>query len=154
MTDRFGQQAVFGRDLVQRSHHQGVVDIVDACRDRALHARDDEVEIIEGAEAAEAHRAALRRLRIDVVETLEARRIFELPEQREGVTPVVLVRVCDAMESKRPDCRGNERSGAAAQNGPAGKLHRLAPKSSHPPTSFAQLWQISGASTALRLTVA
>src|SRR3954468_8413474 len=153
MTDRFGQQAVFGRDLVQRSHHQGVVDFVNACRDGALHARDDEIEIVEGAEAAEAHRAALRRLRVDVVETLEACRVFQLAEEREGMTPVILFRMRGPVESKR-DRGGNERSGAAAQNGPAGKLHRLAPKSSHPPTSFAQLWQISGASTALRLTVA
>ena len=66
MAHRLGEQAVFGRDLVHRGRHEALVDQVDAGRDRAFHPADDDVEVVERPEPAEAHRDALGRFRIDV----------------------------------------------------------------------------------------
>src|SRR4029078_2514870 len=101
---------------------------------RPLRPGDKEVDVIEGADPAEAHGAAFRGFRIDVVETLEVGGIFQLTEQRERVTPLVFLSPRDASESERANRGRNESSSAAAQKGPAGKLHELAPRSSHPPT--------------------
>ena len=73
-----------------------------------LSAGDDLVEIVEGAERDQPHDAALRRLRVDVVEMLEACRIFELAEQRQAVPPVgrLAVGVCaDARRAEERHCQ-------------------------------------------------
>ena len=77
MADAFRQQTVFGRDFVERGHHQRVVDKVDSGSQRALHAGNDHVEIVERAERDLARAAAFRRFRIDVVEMRKAGRIFQ-----------------------------------------------------------------------------
>jgi hypothetical protein len=82
MAHRLGEQAVFGRDLVHCLRHEALIDQVDAGRDRAFHAADDDVEVVERSEPAEAHSATLGRLRIDVVEMFEAGRILQVTEQR------------------------------------------------------------------------
>jgi hypothetical protein len=87
MADRLGQQTVFGRYLVERGYEQGVGGRSDAHGDRSLQPADHLVEIVERAEGDHAYGAGLRRFRIDVVEMLEAGRVFELPEQREAVPP-------------------------------------------------------------------
>ena len=58
----------------------------------ALHAGDEEVEIVEGVLDAEAHEPALRRVRVDVVEMPEAGRVFRLAEERVRVAPFRLAR--------------------------------------------------------------
>src|ERR1043165_7834715 len=96
MTDRFGEQAVFGRNLVGGRSHERVVDLVDAGGDRALHPGDNDVEIVECPEAAEPHGAALRCAWVDVIEALEPCRILEVAEQREAVMPGVFFGLRDA----------------------------------------------------------
>src|SRR5205085_9521960 len=119
--------------------------------DGSFHARDDDIEIIERAEPAEADGSALRGIRIDVVELLEARRIFQFAEQREAVAPDLVIRTrrggCGDLAQRIDKAGGSNESGsAAAQKGPAGKLHGMAPKVVAP-TVFAELCQVSGAST-------
>ena len=85
--DRFRQQAVVGGDLVERRGGQAFGDQLEAARQRAFDAGDHLVEVVEGAEGALAQRAAHRRLRVDVVEMLEAGGVFRLAEQRQPVLP-------------------------------------------------------------------
>ena len=56
MLGGFGEQAIFGRDLVLRPRHQRFVDQPDRRRDRAFDARHRDVEIVEGAECESAAR--------------------------------------------------------------------------------------------------
>jgi hypothetical protein len=87
VADRFGQQPVFGRNLVERLDGQRFVDQPDRAGDRALYACDSDIEIVKGANRDLPHRAALRRFRIDVVEPLEVGRIFDVAEERQAVPP-------------------------------------------------------------------
>ncbi len=91
MRSRLGDQTVFGRDLVHRRGHERVVDQLEIDRDAALHAGDRDVEVVVGAEGGLPHDAALRGVRIDVVEMGEAGLVFHLAEQRESVPPLALV---------------------------------------------------------------
>ena len=66
--------------------------------------------------------AALRRVRIDVIETLEVGRIFDVAEQRQGMTPDRLAARSlrtggfDRGKNRRkPQCRGERGEGAALQ---------------------------------------
>ena len=87
IADGLGKQPVDARDFIERRHKQRVVQQVDALRERAFDAGDHHVEIVEGAERDLRCGAALRRLRVDVVELLEAGRIFQLAEFRHAVPP-------------------------------------------------------------------
>ena len=87
ITHGFGEQAVFGGDLVERRRRQRFIDEPHRARDRALHPGDDDVEAVEGAERDLPHRAGLRRGRVDVVEMLEAVGVFHVAEQRQSVPP-------------------------------------------------------------------
>src|SRR5262249_17419106 len=95
--------------------------------DRALQSGDDLVEIIECAERDQAHAAGLRRTRIDVVEMLEAVRIFELAEQREAVPPLAagrcLLRPCGRQQgqARRPEQWSERREGAGVNKGTTGQ---------------------------------
>ena len=90
---------------------------LDAGRERAFHARDHEVEIVEGADRDLARRAGLRRIGIDVVELLEAGRIFQVAEQRQTVTPRRFLRLRgrgpgrDRKPRWRPAKAGRKRAG-------------------------------------------
>ncbi|MNO98318.1 hypothetical protein D3C76_900630 [compost metagenome] len=72
--DLLRQQAVFGERLVQRVEGQGVVDQVDLRRRVAL--GNEGVEAVEAAEVGQPQGSALRRVGVDVIEVLEAGRIF------------------------------------------------------------------------------
>ena len=61
--------------------------------ERAFDAGDRAVEIVEGAERDLPRRAAFRRVGVDVVELLEAGRIFEVAEQRQAVPPDPFLRL-------------------------------------------------------------
>ena len=87
MADRFGQRAVFGRDLVQRRRRERFVDQLNAGCERAFDAGNHKVEIIKRPDLDLTYGAALGRLRIDVVEALEAGRVLDLAEQRQRVPP-------------------------------------------------------------------
>ena len=84
---RLGEQSVFARYFVERRHQQRLVDEIDAEDERAFDSGDHHVEVVVGAERDLARRAALRRVRVDVVELLEAGRIFQVAEQRHAVPP-------------------------------------------------------------------
>ncbi len=75
------------------------------CLKRAAHVADRDIEIIEGANLADAHDASLWRLRIDVVELLEARWILDVVKQRQGVSPFRRLR------ERSPDKRKPIKSG-------------------------------------------
>src|SRR5262249_33437074 len=101
---------------------QLLVDIADAERlERAAHATDRDIEIVEGSDRADAQRTGLRRLRVDVVEMFEARRILDVIEQRQSVSPFRCLRVGWLGEwkpLKRGSDGGNKsglQQGAAAQ---------------------------------------
>jgi len=83
----FRQQAVGGRRLIQRPGRQRLIDQGGAARDRSLQALNDDVEIVEGAEFEQPDDAAFRRIRFDVVEPLEAGRIFDVPIGRYRMPP-------------------------------------------------------------------
>ncbi|MNP28116.1 hypothetical protein D3C76_1210660 [compost metagenome] len=72
--DLAGHQAVLGEGFVQALGHQGVVDQADVVGGYAL--VDERVEAVETAEAGLAKGAALGRVGVDVVEVLEAGRVF------------------------------------------------------------------------------
>ncbi len=86
-TDGLGQRPVLRRNLIERRRRQRFVDQADRSGDRAFDARHDEIEVVERAKRDLPHGAALGRLRIDVVETLEALRIFDVAEQRKPMPP-------------------------------------------------------------------
>ena len=88
MSDRFGNEPVVGRNFIKRRRQQRVGEHARARRDRSLQPGDDLVEVVERAQRHQPHAAALRRARVDVVEMLEAGRIFELSEQRQAMLPV------------------------------------------------------------------
>ena len=83
----FGQRAVFGRDLVQGRRRERFVDQLNAAGERAFDAGNHKVEIIKRPDLDLTHGAALGRIRIDVVEVLEAGRVLDLAEQRQRVPP-------------------------------------------------------------------
>ena len=55
--------------------------------ERAFDAGNREIEIVKRADLDLTYGAALRGLRIDVVEALEAGRVFDLAEQRQRMPP-------------------------------------------------------------------
>ena len=127
IADRFRQQPVFGGHFVERRRGQRLGEQIGAHGEAAFHARHHLIEVVEGAERDLAHRAALRRRRIDVVEMLEAVRIVRFAEQREAVLP--LARRLGRLRSRRTGAaegaqsRRDKRGGGAAQNGTAGQFH-------------------------------
>ena len=147
MADGLREETVLGRDLVRSRRDQRVVGLIEAGCDVPLHPRHNKIEVIERAETAQAHTAALRCIRIDIVETLEAGGIFEIAEQREAVAPFLVVCARDS-KTERSSSRSNNNSSSstAAQQGPAGKLQRNGSQNVAP-TIFAELCQFSGAST-------
>ena len=79
----FGEQAVFGEGLVRRPGHQR---IIDQRRPRRGHpAQRERVQRVEGADGLKGHLAALRGVRVDVIEMPEVRPIFGLAIQRHAV---------------------------------------------------------------------
>src|SRR4051795_13213279 len=118
MADGLGQRAVLGRDFVKRGRREGFVDERHGTGDLPLHTGDDDVEIVECADGDLARDAAFWRFRIDVVEALEVRRVFDLSEQRQRVPPSRLaggLRVCHADAGKAPyGTKGGERCGSSA----------------------------------------
>src|SRR5690606_4336658 len=79
----FRDEAVFRARLIEARFEQRVVDERKARRRLALD--DIGIEAVEGADARIAHLAALRRLRVHIVEMLEAGCVFELAEKRDAV---------------------------------------------------------------------
>ena len=74
----FRQQPISRRRFILRPGRQGLIDHGGAAGDRSLQSKDHGVEIVEGTELEQSHDAAFRRIRIDVVESLEAGRIFDV----------------------------------------------------------------------------
>ncbi len=87
MAGRFGQRAVFGRNLVQRRRHQRFIDKPDGGRVRAFDAGNHSIEVIERSNQDLPRDAALGGVRIDVIEAFEIDRIFDVAEQRQRVAP-------------------------------------------------------------------
>jgi hypothetical protein len=81
MRHRFRDQPIFGRHFVERGCEQRIRDHTRAGGDRSFEPGDDLVEIVERAHGHEPRGACLRRLRVDVIEMLEVRRVFEFAEQ-------------------------------------------------------------------------
>src|SRR6476646_7514728 len=50
VTDSLGKDAVFGRSLIERSRRKGLIDKLNGAGDRALHARDHQVEVVKGSQ--------------------------------------------------------------------------------------------------------
>jgi len=92
--DGFRQQPIGRRRLILRPRRQCLNDDRGAAGERSLQPLDHEVEVVEGAEFEQTHGAALRRIRIDVVEPLEAGRIFDIAVGRNGVPPFQPIRRC------------------------------------------------------------
>jgi len=111
---RLGEQTVFARYFVERRHRKRVVDqLIGAGGERAFDACDYHVEVIEGADRDLPCHAALRRFDVDVVELLEAGRIFEVAEQRQPVLPIFVLRLCrsDPVRQRKPPRGKCEHSG-------------------------------------------
>jgi hypothetical protein len=112
-------------------HHQGVVEKVDARDQRAFDASDHHVEVVKRARGHQSRGATLRRTRVDVVELLEACRIFQVAEQRQAMLPNALWsrplrqrsgRARQAIERNRRRCHGR---GAGLQERSAGQTHAM-----------------------------
>src|SRR5262249_24968533 len=86
----FGEQSVDTGHFVERGSEKGIEDEVDALNEGAFDAGDHRIEIVERAERDLRGRTRLWGARIDVVELLEACRIFQLTELREAVMPDAL----------------------------------------------------------------
>src|SRR5262249_60272150 len=86
--DRCGKGRVAGRYSAGRRRPRRGGEDARSRRDRSLQPGDDLVEVVERAQRHQAHAPTLGRVRIDVVEMLKARRIFELSEQRQSMLPV------------------------------------------------------------------
>ena len=87
IAQRFGQEAVSGRNFVERLRQQRVVKEIGALDESAFDQADDGIEIVEGAERDLPRRAAFRRFGVDVVETRKAGRIFQVAKRRRAVPP-------------------------------------------------------------------
>jgi len=87
IADAFGQQAISRRHLIQGGDRQRVVDEIGTDGYRAFDPRDHQVEIVEGADRELTNAPALGSFRIDVVEMLEIRLVFEVAEEREAMSP-------------------------------------------------------------------
>nr|BFE96391.1 hypothetical protein GCM10020185_69270 [Pseudomonas brassicacearum subsp. brassicacearum] len=70
----FGDQAIFGERFVQALLGQGVVDQADVVGRYTF--ADERVEAVEAAKTALAEDPAFGRVRVDVVEVLEVRRVL------------------------------------------------------------------------------
>ena len=90
--DGFRQQPIGRRRFILRPGRQRLNDHGGAAGDRPLQALDHDVEVVEGSEFEQARDALLRRIRIDVIEALEAGRIFDIAKRRHGVPPGQSVR--------------------------------------------------------------
>src|SRR5262249_40943879 len=126
MGDRFGNEPVVGRYFVERRRQQRVGEDARSCRDRSLQPGDDLVEVVERAQRHQAHAPTLGRARVDVVEMLEARRIFELSEQRQSMLPVERMflrarRGAEKRRSKSIEDRGESCENAGANAGWTGQ---------------------------------
>ena len=100
------QEAVFRVRLVHRLRHQRVVDGRGRGRRRAL---DDEgIEAVEGPPAQTGHRAALRRVRIDIVEMREIGAVFQVAMNREAVMTFRVLGLCIHANQNR--CEPGERA--------------------------------------------
>ena len=142
-----GDQAIFRRHFVERRRHQRVVDQLDAGGERPLHPGDDEIEIVEGADSALAHHAALRGVRIDVVEMLEVGRVFEVAEQRQAVPENVLratLMRCggDRLAGPIERCKRRRcgRQSSAADQIASGEGQGASPKSRTVGTDYVRFW--------------
>src|SRR5262249_36128191 len=80
--------------------------------DSTAHKADRDGEVVEGANLADAHGARRRRLRIDIVEVLEARWILDVVEQRQAVAP--LRRLRKRSPDKRKPIKGGGYGGQQA----------------------------------------
>ena len=136
MADRLGQQAVFGRDFVERRRHQRFVDELGRpMRSMPFTPATTTIEIVERADRDLADDAALGRVRIDVVEVLEAGRIFDVAEQRQAVAPdrlgrLRLGRVKRGKACCDPQRRGDRGDGAALQKMSSGNCQMNIPVAS------------------------
>ena len=99
---RLGEQSVFARHFIKRRHEKCLVDEIDAEDERAFDSGDHHIEVVEGAERDLTRRAALRRVRVDVVELLEAGRIFQVAERRYAVPPNQACRFFLRLGAARP----------------------------------------------------
>src|SRR5205807_6391665 len=95
----------------------------------SLQAADDEIEIIIRADCELTHPAALRGVRIDVREMLEARRVSQIPEQRETVSPrlTILRGRRREPEVERRERRRGQRETRSTDDGSASWIHLWLP---------------------------
>ncbi len=80
VAQRLGEEPIAARYLVERWHQQRVVVEVDADGERAFHAVDHDVEVVVGAAHDLSRGTALGGGGVDIVELLEACRIFQVAE--------------------------------------------------------------------------
>ena len=87
ITRRLGDESVFAGDLVQRRRHEGIVDGLDALCQITLHSGDNHIEAVVSSDRRAPGRAALGRLRIDVVKMREPGGIFQIPQTGYAMRP-------------------------------------------------------------------
>src|SRR5262249_11260968 len=87
MRDRFSEQAVFGRCLIQRRREKCFVDEIKSAGQSTFPARHDHIEIVVRAERGLTNSAAFWGMRVDVIEVRETGGVFELTEERQSVSP-------------------------------------------------------------------
>jgi len=83
----FRQQPIGGRRFVECAGRQRLNDQADTPGERSLQPLDHHVEVVEGANFEQSDGAAFRRIRIDIIETLEVDGVFEFAERRQRVPP-------------------------------------------------------------------
>jgi len=149
MAHRVGQKPVGSRHLVRCRGRERLVDLLDARAELALEAGNHQIEIIVGADREHAHRAALGRLRVDVVELLEVRWIFQVTEQRQPMPPVACRRLrgCrphQAAEAELGQRRGGEREGGAVKEKTAREKQGIPPQSNRSQVLFSRVQPDAG----------
>src|SRR5690242_20487116 len=129
MTDRFGEQTVFGGNLIESRRHKRLDKELRARGNAAFHAGDDNIEIVESAKRSLANNSTLRRVRIDIVEMRKTVWIFHVAEQRQAVLPVFGLGMCIRQKRISADAQDRHRKAGDtnAQNGAAAQTHAIAP---------------------------
>jgi hypothetical protein len=117
VADAFGKQPVSGRHFVERRRQQPVVDQPDAAGEVAFDVGDRDIEIVESADGDFAHRAAFRRVGVDVIELLEAFRVFQVTKQRQAVAPFSVLIPVLRLRGSQPGRQRQSRRGQGKRGG-------------------------------------
>jgi hypothetical protein len=107
VADGLGEQAIIGGHFVERRRQQGSQMTLAPIASEPFTPPTTSLKLSKVPKCRHPHHAQLRRVGIDVVETREAGRVFELSEQRQAVPPCgpLVARLRGGWTHKHPPAR-------------------------------------------------